>query len=68
VWGTYLHGLFDADQFRRWFIDRLRVRAGLHPLGEVQTHYDIEQALDRLADTVRESVQLEHIYRIMGLR
>ena len=26
VWGTYLHGIFDADEFRRWFIDRLRVR------------------------------------------
>ena len=25
VWGTYLHGVFDADAFRRWFIDRLRV-------------------------------------------
>ena len=25
VWGTYLHGVFDADPFRRWFIDRLRV-------------------------------------------
>ena len=35
VWGTYLHGVFDADPFRRWFIDRLRVRRGLAPLGRV---------------------------------
>ena len=33
VWGTYLHGVFDADAFRRWFVDRLRVRRGLPPRG-----------------------------------
>ena len=31
IWGTYLHGIFDADEFRRWFIDHLRRRRGLPP-------------------------------------
>ncbi len=53
IWGTYLHGVFDADAFRRWFVDRLRVRRGLPPLGQPGGHYDIEPALDRLADVVR---------------
>ena len=34
IWGTYLHGIFDADEFRRWFIDRLRSRRGLSPISE----------------------------------
>ena len=68
TWGTYLHGVFDADPFRRWFIDRLRVRRGLSPVGEVVERYDIEPALDRLADTVRASLRMEEIYRLMGLR
>ncbi|MGO8746381.1 MAG: cobyric acid synthase [Thermoguttaceae bacterium] len=68
VWGTYLHGVFDADAFRRWFIDRLRVRRGMPSLGKVTARYDIEPALDRLAEVVRESVRMEDIYRIMGLR
>jgi len=67
VWGTYLHGVFDADEFRRWFIDRLRARRGLVPLGEVCTRYDIEPALDRLADTVRQSLDMKRIYQVMGL-
>ena len=67
VWGTYLHGVFDADPFRRWFIDRLRVRRGLAPLGRVIARYDIEPALDRLADVVRHSLDMEAIYRLMGL-
>jgi len=29
LWGSYLHGIFDADPFRRWFIDSLRARRGL---------------------------------------
>jgi hypothetical protein len=66
VWGTYLHGIFDADGFRRWFIDRLRVAKGLAPVGEL-SHYDIEPALERLAAAVRASVDIKAIYRLMGL-
>jgi adenosylcobyric acid synthase len=68
VWGTYLHGVFDADPFRRWFVDRLRERRGLAPLGDVTGCYDIEPVLDRLAQVVRESVRIDEVYRIMGLR
>jgi adenosylcobyric acid synthase len=67
VWGTYLHGVFDADEFRRWFIDRLRVRRGLAPLGKVSARYDIEPALDRLADVVRKSLNMKEIHRLLGL-
>jgi len=68
VWGTYLHGLFDADGFRRWFIDRLRVRRGLPELRAVCAVYDLEPALDRLADTVRGSLRIPELYRLMGLK
>jgi cobyric acid synthase len=68
VWGTYLHGVFDSDLFRRWFIDRLRVRRGLAPIGRVVGRYDIEPALDRLAEAVRRALPVERIYRMMGLR
>jgi len=67
VWGTYLHGLFDADGFRRWFIDRLRKRRNLSPLGTVVAAYSLEATLDRLADVVRAGLDVREIYRIMGL-
>jgi len=66
VWGTYFHGIFDQDEFRRWFIDRLRQRRGLQPLGTVCATYDLEPALDRLADVVRQSLDMERIYRLLG--
>jgi cobyric acid synthase CobQ len=68
VWGTYLHGVFDADGFRRWFIDRLRTRRGMAPVGRVTAQYDIESALDRLADAVRQSIPMDKIYRLMRLQ
>jgi cobyric acid synthase CobQ len=66
-WGTYLHGVFDADAFRRAFVDRLRRDRGLRPLVTVQARYDVEPALDRLADAVRAAVDLKLIYAWMGL-
>ena len=65
VWGTYLHGVFDDDRFRRSFLDRLRTRKGLAPLRSVQVAYDLEAALDRLADVVRNSLDMERIYRLL---
>ena len=66
VWGTYLHGVFDADGFRRSFLDRLRVRKGLAPLKTIQVAYDLEAALDRLAEVVRKSLDMKLIARLLA--
>lgn len=66
VWGAYLHGLFDADAFRRVFLDGLRARRGLRPLGRI-TPYDLEPALDRLADVIAERCDMGAILRRLGL-
>jgi cobyric acid synthase CobQ len=68
VWGTYLHGIFDADDFRRWFIDRLRVRRNLPAIGKVCAVYNLEPAYERLAEVVRRSLKMDEIYRLTGLR
>ncbi|TGL36748.1 cobyric acid synthase [Leptospira koniambonensis] len=67
VWGTYLHGVFDEDEFRRWFLDRIRIKKGMRPLGKIQAKYELETNLDRLADEVRNSVNMSEIYKILGL-
>lgn len=67
IWGTYLHGLFDADPFRRWFIDQLRQQRGLAPLGRIQATYDLEPALDRLAGTVRGQLDMAAVYALLRL-
>jgi len=67
IWGTYLHGVFDADEFRRWFIDRLRETRGLSASGQVQARYDLEPAFDRLADLVRSQLDLKKVYQLLGI-
>jgi cobyric acid synthase CobQ/L-threonine-O-3-phosphate decarboxylase len=67
IWGTYMHGVFDADNFRRWFIDRLRARRGWSTDGRIRACYDLEPAFDRLADCVREALDMQAIYRSIGL-
>lgn len=68
VWGTSLHGVFDADGYRRHFLDGLRARRGLLPLGRVVAPYALDPALDRLADVVRAAVDMRAIYGMLGLR
>jgi len=67
VWGSYLHGIFDADPFRRWFIDRLRVRRRLPAVGRVVAVYDLQESFDRLAAVVRERLDMKQIYRLLKL-
>ncbi|MBV5306783.1 MAG: cobyric acid synthase [Desulfobulbaceae bacterium] len=67
IWGSYLHGIFDSDPFRRWFINRLRQRQGLMPLSGIPAPYDLEPAFDRLAGTVRESLDMSRIYQLLRL-
>jgi len=67
VWGAYLHGLFDDDGFRRWFIDQLRIDQDMEPLGNEGVTYSVDRSLDELADLVRTSLDLDNIYALMNL-
>ncbi len=67
VWGAYLHGIFDSDSFRRWFIDGLRSKAGLEPKGKIVARYDIEKSLDRLADYFCDNMDMKSLYKLLNM-
>ncbi|MCI5210357.1 MAG: hypothetical protein D3910_16555 [Candidatus Electrothrix sp. ATG2] len=67
VWGSYLHGIFDSDPFRRWFINDLREGRGLPPLSGQGAQYDLEPALDRLAAVLRQELDMGAVYRLLGI-
>jgi cobyric acid synthase CobQ len=68
VWGTYLHGVFDEDGFRRAFVDSLRMAKGLPPLGAPQTRFGLEPALERLAASLRKHLDMNRVYQALGLQ
>jgi adenosylcobyric acid synthase len=67
-WGTYLHGIFENDAFRRAIINHSRKAQGLPP-GDSTVQYAAmkDQAIDRLAHIVKENVDMDFIRRIVGL-
>ena len=67
VWGTYLHGIFDADEFRHWFLNQLRKNKGLPASNKPSLIYDIDTSLDRLANVLRENLDIKQIKTIIGL-
>ena len=66
--GTYIHGIFDGDDFRRALLNRLRTRRGWTAL-PVQYRYraEKERAYDRLAETVRKNLDMEKLMEIVGV-
>jgi adenosylcobyric acid synthase len=66
-WGTYLHGLFDDDAFRRAVLNDVRVRKGLKPVESgVAYHALRDAALDRLADVVRAHCDIDAIRKMVS--
>lgn len=66
--GTYLHGLFDADGFRRAFLNQLRRLKGLPPIDTQNNFSENREAVyNNLAGIVRENINMKRIYKIMGL-
>ena len=69
VMGTYMHGIFDNDDFRHALLNELRKRKGLSSIDSKVSMQEIkENAYNKLADSVRRDADIEKIYKIMGLK
>ena len=70
VFGTYMHGLFDSgalvDRLASFLADRRGIDLSACPSEDRQAYR--ERQYDLLADTVREHLNMDYIYKIMGLR
>lgn len=69
VFGTYLHGVFHNDAWRRSWLDGLRMTKGLEPLNVTFVSSSRkEEAFDRLAEQVRRHLRMDLIYDIAGIQ
>jgi adenosylcobyric acid synthase len=63
-WGTYIHGVFDSDIFRRHFLNRVRRRKGWKNL-PILSNYNVDKEIDKLAYLIRSNVNLNLVYKIL---
>ncbi len=68
VWGSYLHGIFTNDPFRRDLINRHRLKKGLKALPIKISYWEtLEENLDELSAFVEEHLEMKKLYEILGL-
>ena len=66
VMGTYIHGVFDNDEFRRFIINQLRLRKGLEETPVVFHYFEHKnKAYNRLADIVEEHLDIDYIMTLL---
>jgi adenosylcobyric acid synthase len=67
VCGTYVHGIFDNAKMQQALVAMLMRRKGLDPgyVQYVDNQIHKENQYDHLAEGLRQSLDMERIYRIM---
>lgn len=67
-WGTYLHGIFENDPFRRGIINNARKKKNLPPLNSTVRYSEVKDgAIDNLAYVVKENIDMDFIKRLVKL-
>ena len=69
VAGTYLHGLFDEGEFSSRLIEMMCRQKGItNGLSKQMDFAEYKQReYDKLADVIRENMDMEYLYRVIGL-
>ena len=68
IFGTYLHGIFDDDTFRHTFLAAARSFYQLEPCDHFENwRQKREESFNRLAETVRGSLDLPRIFNWIGV-
>ena len=65
VLGTYGHGVFDNIHFRRNFLNRIRRVKGWCALKVDNNYFGQDKEFDKLADLVRNNINLNLLYQIL---
>ena len=67
VFGTYVHGIFDNDSFRRQILNAIRRKKNLPPLESTRNlRAERQKNYERLARIVRENLNMNLMEKIMS--
>jgi len=67
VMGTYIHGLFNSQEFRHYFLNMVRKRSGLNELkmNKIQNLNEQRNEYDHLADEVEKHLDMSLLEEIL---
>lgn len=65
AWGTYIHGVFDEDSFRRGFLNHIRKKKNL-PTSNMDSTFNLDKEFDKLAQLLRENIDISMLYKIIN--
>lgn len=65
AWGTYIHGVFDEDDFRKNFLNRIRLQKGI-PVSNEHFAFNLDKEFDKLAQLIRENIDMGALYKIIN--
>lgn len=70
VYGTYVHGIFDGPGIAETLACALAAKRGIHlePDSVKKRREHRQKQFDQLADTLREHLDMQAIYQMLGLR
>lgn len=63
--GTWIHGLFDDDAFRRAWLDEVRMNKGLNPVRRTEC-WSLDVALEQWADHLESALDVDAIIEVMA--
>ena len=63
IGGTYLHGIFENDEWRRQWINKIRQKKGLNPLKNSKDNNSTkrEKLLDLLTDAFEKNINIDKL-------
>ena len=70
IWGSYIHGIFDNNTFRRNFLNYVRKVKGLNPLSEssfVDYSKYKEEGFKKLAQIIKDNIDMKMLLKILNI-
>lgn len=68
IFGTYVHGILDSTEFREYLLNKIRTKKSLPKRKSPVYEGFRDEELNKLAAIVREALDINKIYEIIGLK
>ena len=66
IWGTYIHGIFDNDEFRTGLLNEIRAKRSLHMQGIISFQDKKDEGIKKLAEVVNKNIDIQRFFHTIN--